>query len=366
VSSSERPPGDGQRDRARYSLRCSVEVFPAPDGDVYLMRPGGGDDLVVQSASSEDVELLQALSAGPLELERDSWEAGRLAPLVDADIVLARATPATALPPQDAARFSRQLAYLGELAGVAPEQAQRRLREARVVMIGAGGSGTWTLSALACLGIGELVLVDDDVVELSNLNRQVLFRFEDVGRPKAEAAASWVRGLDPSIDVVPVIERVRGTADLAGVLPGADVLIVAADWPPYALERWANAACIEAGVPFLTAGQRLPIVRIGPTYVPGVGPCLECQERDLRARFPLYDDLARHRQERSIEGEPALGPPFGVVGSLLAIEVMHLILGVRPLATEGRALIMDLRTLETRWEATERDPQCPACGESAN
>lgn len=346
----------------RYALRCSVEVFPAPGGDVYLLRPGGGGDLVVESASRADAELLRALSAGPLSLERDSWEAGRLAPLVEADVVLAEAAPAGPLSPSDAARFSRQLPYLAELAGEAPEDAQRRLREARVVMIGAGGSGTWTLSALACLGIGAVVLVDDDVVELSNLNRQVLFRAEDVGRAKAEVAAAWVRALDPAVEVIPVVQRIRAEADLARLLPGADALIVAADWPPYELERWANAACLRAGVPFLTAGQRLPIVRIGPTYMPGTGPCLECQERELRAQFPLYDDLARHRQESGTEGQPALGPPFGVAGSLLALEVMHLVLGVRPLATEGRALIMDLRTLETRWEATGRDPACPACG----
>jgi len=350
----------------RYALRCSVEVFTAPGGDVYLMRPGGGDDLVVEAASAEDVELLEALAAGPLELDGDSRAAGRLAPLVDADVVLARGASAVPLVPADAARFSRQLPYLAELAGGVPEDAQRRLRDARVVMIGAGGSGTWTLSALACLGVGAVVLVDDDVVEPSNLNRQVLFRTEDVGRPKAEVAAAWVRALDPAIAVVPVAARIRSAADLARLLPGADALIVAADWPPYELERWANAACLEAEVPFLTAGQRLPIVRIGPTYVPGAGPCLECQERDLRARFPLYDDLARHRQEHGSDGQPALGPPFGVAGSLLALEVMHLVLGVRPLATEGRALIMDLRTFETRWEATERDPRCPACGPEAS
>ena len=349
----------------RYALRSSVEVFPAPGGDVYLLRPGGGDDLVVEAASAEDAALLRALSAGPLELERDSWEAGRLAPLVEAGAVIARAAQAAPLPPQDAARFSRQLPYLAELAGDAPEHAQRRLREARVVMIGAGGSGTWTLSALACLGVGAVVLVDDDAIEVSNLNRQVLFRTEDVGRPKAKVAAEWARALDPSIDVVPIVRRIRSVDDLAPLLPGAAALIVAADWPPYELERWANAACLEAGVPFLTAGQRLPIVRIGPTYVPGAGPCLECQERELRAQYPLYDDLARHRQETGTEGQPALGPPFGVAGSLLAMEVMHLILGVRPLATEGRALVMDLRTLETRWEATERDPRCPACGPRA-
>jgi len=346
----------------RYTLRCSVEVFPAPGGDVYLMRPGGGDDLVVESASAEDAGLLEALADGPLELAPDSPEAGRLAPLVEADVVLAQGAPDASLPDADTVRFSRQLPYLAELADTGAEDAQRRLREARVVMIGAGGSGTWTLSALACLGVGSVVLIDDDVVALSNLNRQVLYRSEDVGRPKAEVAAAWVRALDPAIAVVPIVGRIRSSADLVERLSGADVLIVAADWPPYELERWANAACIEAGVPFMTAGQRLPIVRIGPTYMPGAGPCLECQERDLRARFPLYDDLARHRQEHGTDGQPALGPPFGVAGSLLAIEVMHLVLGVRPLATEGRALIMNLRTLETRWEATARDSRCPACG----
>ena len=348
--------------RRRYALRSAVEVFRAPDGGVYLMAPGGGEDLVVPDPSPGDVALLEALADGPLELEPGSHEAERLAPLVEAGVVVECEPPEEPLPPGDAERFSRQLAYLGELAGSSGEAAQQRLRDARVVMIGAGGTGTWTLSALACLGIGSVVLVDDDMVEAGNLNRQVLFRDADVGASKAETAAAWARALDPAIDVRPVVARIRGEAGLASLMPGADALIVAADWPPYELERWANAACIAAGVPFLTAGQRLPIVRIGPTYVPGEGPCLECQERRLRGVFPLYDDLAAYRRARGTGGQPALGPPFGVAGSLLALEVMHLILGVRPLATLGRALILDLRTLETRWETAERDPECPACG----
>lgn len=345
----------------RYSLRCGIEVFPAPDGDVYLLRLAGGDEFRVRSPSAEDRELLEALSSGPLEVPRDSWQADRLAPLVDAGVVVAYEGGAGSLQPGDATRFSRQLSYLGEIGTLPPEGAQRRLREACVVLIGAGGTGTWTVSALACLGIGRLILVDDDTVELSNLNRQVLFRSDDVGAAKVDAAAAWIGELDRAIETLPLRKRINAPEDVAHLLPGADVVIVAADSPPYELERWVNAACLEARVPFLAAGQRLPVVRIGPTYVPGVGPCLECQERRLREQFALYDSLTRYRQEHGINGEPALAPGFGIVGSVLALETMHLILGVTPLATQGRALVMNLRTLETWWEGIDRDPACPLC-----
>jgi bacteriocin biosynthesis cyclodehydratase domain-containing protein len=157
-------------------------------------------------------------------------------------------------------------------------------------------------------------------------------------------------------------QRIESESDATAAIAGADVVVLAADWPPYELGRWVNAACVAAGVPFLTAGQQPPLLKVGPAYVPGRGPCFACHERHLAAEFPLYPELAEHRR-RNPAPATTLGAASGVVGTLLALEVMHLLIGTERVATEGRAMLLDMRTLEQRWEAVARDPACPACGQ---
>jgi molybdopterin-synthase adenylyltransferase len=136
--------------------------------------------------------------------------------------------------------------------------------------------------------------------------------------------------------------------------------VLAADWPPYALGRWVDEACRDAGVPYVMAAQVPPVLKVGPTYVPGRTACFACQERQTAEAFPLYAELAEHRR-RDPAPATTLGPASAIVGSMIAMEVMHLCLGWTPLATEGRAWMLDMRTLETRWEVIERLGDCPAC-----
>jgi molybdopterin-synthase adenylyltransferase len=175
-----------------------------------------------------------------------------------------------------------------------------------------------------------------------------------------ERAAAWVRGFDPAIEVRAERRRISSADDLRPLVRGADALVQAADWPPYELARWVDAACGgEGGVPWIAAGQVPPLLKIGPLYIPGRS-CFACHERQLRSGGPLYDELVRHR---AAETRPAttLGPASGIVGTLLAMELVHLIAGGVTPATDGRALLVDMRTLATRWEAIEPDPSCPSC-----
>jgi molybdopterin/thiamine biosynthesis adenylyltransferase len=344
-------------DPPRYRLRPSIEPFFAASGDVYLLRPGTQDEHVVRAPSDEDRELLARLAREPIAAPPGGAIASRIAPLVAAGVVVPEPS-SEPLAPGDAERFDRQLPYLAELGD--PREVQRRLRAARVVVLGCGGLGTWALGAIASVGIGSFVLIDHDTIELSNLNRQILYAEADLGRAKAAVAAEWVRRFDASIEVLAVSRRVEGADDLVGPLAGADALLLVADWPPYDLARWVNEACVAHGLPFITAGQQPPLIKIGPTYIPGCGACLACHERAVRRDFPLYDELVERRR-RNPPAATTLGPASGIVGTLLALEVMHLLATVRPPATHDRALLIDMRTLETRWEHIERDPACAVC-----
>jgi molybdopterin-synthase adenylyltransferase len=343
----------------------SIEPFPASTGDLHLLRPGEAGDLIVRAAGADDRALVDALQGDGAcfgELQRATGlDAGaldsKLAALRAAGVLISEDAPRVELPPVARERFDRQLPYFAEWGD--PGAAQLRLRRATVLVLGCGGLGTWALGALASAGVGAFVVVDHDDVELSNLNRQVLYGPDDVGRPKAERAAAWLRRFDPEIRVRSVRRRVAGAADLRGLLDGVDVVVQTADWPPYTIMRWVADACGDARVPYVVGGQRPPVLKVGPTFVPGRSACFRCQETALERAYPLYRELSELRDARSTRAT-TLGPASGIVGTLIGAEVMHLLLG-RPVATEGRSLILDLRTLATRWEAVERLPDCAGC-----
>jgi hypothetical protein len=202
-----------------------------------------------------------ASAAEPIGATLGSPEAERLAPLVGAGFVRAR-PPSAPLAPPVAKRFDRQLPYLAQLGD--PTELQERLGAAQVAVLGCGGLGTWALAAIASTGVGRFVIVDDDTVELANLNRQVIYNEADLGTAKVTAAARWLRAFDPAIAVSAHERAVEGVADAAELVAGSDLVILAADWPPYALGRWVNEACVGLGVPFITAGQQRPRSRSAP------------------------------------------------------------------------------------------------------
>jgi bacteriocin biosynthesis cyclodehydratase domain-containing protein len=352
-------------DRRRYRLRPSLEPFVGRGGELYVVRPGG-DDLVVRDPEALDVALVRRLEraagtaaelAGALGAGIDAVQR-KLDSLAAAGLVLVREPAPSLLGPEDAERFARQLPYLAELGD---EQAlQRRIRDARVAVLGCGGIGTWVIAALVGAGVGRLTLVDDDRVALSNLNRQMLYARRDVGAAKVSAAAAWVRAFDPAVEVCERDLRLRGPADVAAAIAGADAVVLAADQPPYAIARWVNAACVRAVTPFCVAGQLPPLVKVGPTYVPGEGPCFACHERALRGASAAYDDYVASRATAPATGS-TVGAASCVAGGLLGLELMHLLAGLRP-ATVDCALIVHMQTLEVRREPIRRHPDCELCG----
>jgi bacteriocin biosynthesis cyclodehydratase domain-containing protein len=348
----------------RFRLRASVEPVTGGDGTLYLVR-AGDDDLVIRDAGAADRALLARLTEGDptvaeLAVELALPEATVLAKLGDlvAAGVAVTAARSPALDPDDEQRYARQLPYLAEFGD--ERSLQRRLAESRVTVIGCGGLGTWALAALAGAGVRRLRIVDDDVVEHSNLNRQVLYSPADLGGSKVHAAAAWLRAFDARAEVDPLAQRVDGLAAADAVVEGADAVVLVADTPPYVLARWVNAASLRHGVPFITAGQLPPLLKIGPFYRPGHTGCFTCHEATLRRSSSDYDAYVGHARSTPPRGA-TLGPASGIVGTLLAMEVVHLLVDQTP-ASAGAALLFDLRTLVCRRETVERDPGCPDCG----
>ncbi|MFC7590359.1 HesA/MoeB/ThiF family protein [Nonomuraea antimicrobica] len=194
---------------------------------------------------------------------------------------------------------------------------QVRLKSARVLVLGLGGTGSHAAWSLAAAGVGRLHLVDPDVVELSNLNRQILYTEADVGRPKTEAALERLRRVNSDIEITGEQAAVDGPEHLARLVGGFHALALCADRPrePYGIQTWANRVCAAAGIPWVSGGYNGPLVSVG-VFGPG-GPCFEC----VRAGIPP--------QPGDGYAWPGVtGASAGLSGQLVAHDVLTLVTGL--------------------------------------
>lgn len=238
-------------------------------------------------------------------------------------------------------RYSRHIL----LPGVGEEGVQR-LRSARVLVVGVGGLGSPVVLYLAAAGVGTLGMVDTDVVDLSNLQRQIIHSTPDVGMSKLCSAAAKVKALNPDVEVC--LHETRFTAH------NASALIEPYDFIVDAVDTWAskfliNDACVAAGKPFCHAGVQGFSGQL-MTYVPGA-PCLRCILGEARGN------------EREPVGKIAVaGSVVGVLGSLQATEVLKFITRVGMLCTH-RLLTFDALTLNFETLSVPSDAHCPTCGD---
>jgi bacteriocin biosynthesis cyclodehydratase domain-containing protein len=351
----------------RPRIKRTTESFQAPNGDYYLRRPSAGSDVRIEQPDERELGLLAALD-GEHTLAQLHEEFG--AELVDDTLaqmeeleIVEDATDDDRIDPTERARFDRQLRYFSDMthAGLVPSECQRRLREAKVAVIGVGGLGAWAAWSLATMGIGEMWLVDGDRVEISNLNRQILYTPADLGLLKVEVAAARLRAFNPEARITATGRRLGSAVEIADFVAGADVVIDAADWPAIEIELWCNQACFELGIPYITMSQFPPIARVGPLYVPGVTGCYVCQGIAWRRDFPLLD-AALDAMKAKPSPAATIGPACGLIGGQVGIEVMHLLTGLSTPSTLGAAQIYDLRTMEVEREAVVPEPGCPVCG----
>jgi bacteriocin biosynthesis cyclodehydratase domain-containing protein len=354
----------------RPRLKRSVDTVESAAGDIYILRPGAGSDLVIEQPDEIARGLLAALdgSLSAAELERefgDERVRSALADLAGAAL-LEDAADDELTPAPDRERYDRQLRYFADLGAEVPaSEYHRRIRTARVALLGVGGLGSWAAYALACCGVGELVLVDGDRVEESNFNRQILYRERDIGRSKVEAAAEALAEFNSACALTPIPRRLEGITAIAEVIEGADFVVNAADWPAHDIERWTNSACFAAGLPFITMSHAPPVARVGPLYAPGETGCYACQEEAYRATHPLYDELVEQHRGRPSPA-PTLGPVCGFIGGQVALEVLHHVTGLVAPATLGAAHIYDLRTMQVTREPVPRLPGCPVCAHAGS
>lgn len=241
-------------------------------------------------------------------------------------------------------RYSRHLILKG--LGV---NGQKRLLESSVLIVGAGGLGSPAALYLAAAGVGRIGLVDGDVVDLSNLQRQIIHTTASVGEPKVESAAAAICALNPDI-AVETHRTLLGAGNVEELIAPYDLVIDATD--NFSAKFLINDACVLAGKPFIHAGV-VGFAGQVMDIVPGSGPCYRCIFRDM----PAAGEIPTCREAG------VLGAVVGVIGSLEATEAVKLIAGVgEPLV--ARMLTVDALTMNIRRvPLPKRVPDCPVCGE---
>ncbi|MDW8021545.1 MAG: HesA/MoeB/ThiF family protein [Nitrososphaerota archaeon] len=234
-------------------------------------------------------------------------------------------------------RYDRQLRipYFGV-------DAQMKLKKSAVMVAGVGGLGSSAAIFLAAAGVGKLRIVDCGEVELSNLNRQILYSTEDIGRPKVFAALERLRAINPNVEIEAIKEEITED-NIEELLNGVNLVVDGQD--NFETRFIINKACVRAFKPCIHGAVYAFEGRL-MTIIPGKGPCLRC----LIPQDP-----------KEMASIPILGPLPGIVGAFEALEAIKLLTGVGdPLS--GKLLIIDGETFSFYKIEIKKNPSCPVCG----
>jgi len=241
-------------------------------------------------------------------------------------------------------RYSRHI-ILKEVGG----KGQKRLLDGKVLIIGAGGLGSPAALYLAAAGVGTIGIADADVVDISNLQRQVIHHTPDLGKPKVDSAREKMEALNPDVKVVTYPCWMRAD-NISQVVDGYDFVIDGTD--NFAAKFLINDACVLAGKPY-SHGGILHFIGQTMTVLPGQSPCYRC----------IFPDPPPPGAIPTCAQAGVIGVLPGVIGTIQATEAIKYLLGVGKLLT-GRLLVYDAEGLDFYASPIGRNRRCPICGES--
>jgi molybdopterin/thiamine biosynthesis adenylyltransferase len=240
-------------------------------------------------------------------------------------------------------RYSRHI-LLPEL-GI---DAQEKFAAAHALIVGAGGLGAPAAQFLASAGIGTITLCDPDAVDLTNLQRQILFATADVGTRKVDAAKARLAAVNPDVRIETVPSRV-GPADLAPLVARADVVLDCSD--NFATRHAVNRACVAA---------KKPLVSGAAIRFDGQVAVFDTRDADAPCYHCLFGEGGGFEETRcAIMG--VFAPLVGIVGATQAAEALKIVAGIGE-ALKGRLLLLDAHSMRWREVRVPRDPLCPVCG----
>jgi molybdopterin/thiamine biosynthesis adenylyltransferase len=333
-----------------------VEV-PDPSGSIqYLLE-------LMDGARTVD-QLHEELAARYPDVDRPALT-GALRQLDDSGFLEdAVATAAGLLDDHELGRWERNLLFLEAFTNteLSKYELQHRIKNAKVALLGLGGIGSHLLYDLAAMGVGDIRAADGDNVELSNLNRQILYTEGDIGRPKAEVAAERVQAFNPRLQLEILPLRLSSTDDVLRVIRDRDYVLCVADQPRTEIIGWVNEACVRERPALIIGGHEMERV-VYYTIVPGITGCMACWLRQVEQHDALSADLIDERRRAQIFLDIGVfAPPVSIVAGLMLCELTRLITRIEPPVATGQLIEFRFESsLMRQAERWDRLADCPVC-----
>lgn len=264
----------------------------------------------------------------------------------------------------DVTRWSRNLEFFGAHCKAMDNKYtfQEKLKSIKVVIFGLGGVGSNILYNLTAMGVQNIRIVDFDTIELSNLNRQVIYNESDVGQLKSVVAKNRILEFSPNANIEVINKKISCSSDVEELLLGQDIVISAIDQPREKIMDWFNVACLKQNLPFLCGSidSRLAIYY---TIIPKKTGCIECWKSSIvKSSFMFQDIIQQEDFVPAISPNVAIMPFMSIVSGLLASEFLKIVTGIIEPQSLGKLCAFDFVSSKTTiLESWEKNPDCLWC-----
>jgi molybdopterin-synthase adenylyltransferase len=260
--------------------------------------------------------------------------------------------------PDQYKRFDRHLNYYS-LHGLNPIQAQDNLKNVSITLLGVGGIGNWVALNLVGLGIKKIRLVDPDIIEESNLTRQVLFTEEDIGKSKVEVAHRQLQSRNRDLSIESIKEEIKED-NLLDLIQNTNFVVLSADKPFFSIQKWVNLACLKLKIPLLNVGYAAGEGVMGPLVVPYSSSCLACSGSLDESNYYLRRGKGAEEFTKHFRA-----PSFACLNSLIScmasFEIVKFFLDYGECISINHAIRINPLDFSIRKITCERNSKCTTC-----
>lgn len=264
----------------------------------------------------------------------------------------------------DISRWKRNIEFFGAYSKANENKfaLQKKLQSVKVTLLGLGGAGSHLLYDLAALGVHHIQAVDFDKVELSNLNRQILYNETDIGNFKINVAKNRMSQFAPNANIQFINKKISCSDDIEQLVQGQDIVISVVDQPRESIIDWVNAACIKQKVPFICGAFDWKWA-LCYSVMPGKTGCIECWKTNAKKSNLLFYELIQKKDFVAASSPNVAIVPFvAILTGLILIDFLKLVTGIAKPQSFGKLWAFDFDTANmSAIESWEKNPQCQIC-----
>ncbi len=264
----------------------------------------------------------------------------------------------------DTTRWSRNIEFFGAYCKASENKYahQEKLKSSKVAIFGLGGVGSNILFNLVAMGVCDIRAIDFDKVELSNLNRQIIYDESHIGQLKSEAAKESINRFLPNTNIEFINKKISCSNDIEELIADRDIVIAAIDHPREKIIDWFNLACVKRKIPFICGSLDSKLVTYYTIY-PGKTGCVICWKASKEKSHFIFQDMIQHENFiASSSPNVAIMPLISLVSGFVASEFLKIVTGIAEAQSLGKLYAFDFISSQIKLSETwEKDPVCPIC-----